>query len=68
MVIRNKPPKPARKPARKRRGEHVQRDPTLWADLRAIANGIPDDALAKLPRDGSINLDHYLYGTPKKEP
>ena len=29
---------------------------------------IPDEELAKLPSDGSINLEHYLYGAPKVEP
>jgi hypothetical protein len=67
MVIR-RTSKPARKPAPKRKSENVQRDPTLWADLLAIANRIPEESLKKLPRDGSRNLDHYLYGTPKKDP
>jgi hypothetical protein len=68
MAIRSKPSKPSREPARKRKSDHVQRDPTLWSDLRAIAAEVPDEELAKLPTDGARNLDHYLYGTPKKDP
>ena len=29
---------------------------------------IPPDVLRKLPRDGAAQHDHYLYGTPKREP
>lgn len=31
----------------------------LWADL-------PPDALAKLPTDGASQVDHYVYGLPKR--
>jgi hypothetical protein len=30
----------------------------IWADL-------PDDA--RLPKDGLDQIDHYVYGTPKRE-
>lgn len=39
---------------------------TLVEDLRAIAETAPASEWAKLPRDFSENLDHYLYGSPKK--
>jgi hypothetical protein len=68
MAIRNKPSNPTRKVVRKRSRTHVQRDPTLLADLLAIANSIPAESLARLPRDGALNHDHYIYGTPKKYP
>lgn len=47
-----------RKPARWRPPERIQRDPTLWEDLRAIG----------LPRDGASDPDYYIYGTSKKDP
>ncbi len=31
-----------------------------------IAKEAPSSELEKLPRDGGENLDHYLYGAPKK--
>jgi hypothetical protein len=67
MTIR-KPSKPARKPARRRKSEDIQRDPTLWEDLLAIARSIPEEERKRLPTDGGRNADHYLYGTPKKDP
>jgi hypothetical protein len=68
MAIRNKPSKPSRKPARKRKSDHVQRDPTLLSDLRAIGDSLPPESRALLPRDGAMNHDHYISGTPKKYP
>ena len=34
--------------------------------LAEIAVGIPTTELAKLPPDFTDQLDHYLYGTPKR--
>ena len=31
-----------------------------------VAASIPDEELAKIPPDFSDQLDHYIYGTPKK--
>ena len=30
--------------------------------------GLDEEEVKRMPRDGSINLDHYLYGSPKQEP
>jgi hypothetical protein len=35
--------------------------------LAQIAARIPPQELAKLPADGSKNVDRYVYGTPKEE-
>ena len=32
----------------------------LWRDM-------PEDVRAKLPVDGASQIDHYLYGHPKRE-
>ena len=34
--------------------------------IRDIFKDTPDEEWAKLPKDLIENLDHYLYGTPKK--
>ena len=39
---------------------------TLMEIVREIKESIPDEVLEQLPRDGSLNHDHYLYGAPKK--
>lgn len=40
-----------------------------WLEkILAMADAIPEEELAKIPTDASVNLDHYLYGAPKQEP
>ena len=39
---------------------------TFWDDLADIGLRIPDEELARHPRDGARNLEHYLYGAPKR--
>jgi hypothetical protein len=39
----------------------------IWEVLAERALQIPEEELDKIPHDGSVNLDHYLYGAPKKE-
>jgi hypothetical protein len=40
----------------------------IWDKIEEIMRDVPDDVLASIPTDGSINVDHYLYGSPKKDP
>ena len=40
----------------------------IWEVIDEIMKDVPDEVLEKLPRDGSINHDHYIYGLPKREP
>ena len=48
-------------------GHSVGRVP-IWEKIQAIMDGVPDEVFANIPTDGSINVDHYLYGAPKKQP
>jgi hypothetical protein len=38
----------------------------LLASAKRIAKEAPTAQLKKLPKDGAENLDHYLYGAPKR--
>ncbi|HEV7396459.1 MAG TPA: hypothetical protein VGN86_08110 [Pyrinomonadaceae bacterium] len=40
----------------------------IWDKIEEIMRDVPDKVLASIPTDGSINVDHYLYGSPKKQP
>ncbi|MBI3697430.1 MAG: hypothetical protein HY238_21675 [Acidobacteria bacterium] len=51
-----------RKAATKPRGRSL----TIEEKLRALALEIPKREWKKIPRDLSVNLDHYLYGFPKR--
>jgi len=39
---------------------------TLWEIRKEHLKDIPEEELDKIPTDASVNLDHYLYGAPKK--
>lgn len=41
--------------------------PPFWERIAALAAGIPPEELDKVPTDGAAQLDHYLYGHPKRE-
>lgn len=40
---------------------------TFLSEVQAIQAEVPVEEWDKLPHDGSINHDHYLYGAPKVE-
>ena len=42
--------------------------PNFARNILKIAETIPQEALDEFPPDYSENLDHYLYGMPKKSP
>lgn len=39
---------------------------TPWQMWKEHLKDIPQEELDKIPTDGSVNLDHYLYGARKK--
>ena len=47
-------------------GTDVDRRP-IWEVVDEINAGLPADTWENVPTDGSINLDHYLYGAPKQQ-
>jgi hypothetical protein len=47
-------------------GTNSQPAGTIWQEIREIVQDVPDEEWERLPRDGSANIDHYLYGAAKK--
>jgi len=47
---------------RSRRNAKPEPGTPLWQRLVEIGNRIPDDEIAKFPRDGAERLDEYLHG------
>ncbi len=39
---------------------------TLWDMWKEELKDIPEEEWDDVPTDASVNLDHYLYGAPKK--
>ena len=48
-------------------GTGVDRRP-IWEVVDEINAGLPADTWENVPTDGSINLDHYVFGAPKRQP
>lgn len=40
---------------------------SILEEIDAIVNEVPPAAWDEVPTDGSINVDHYLYGAPKRK-
>jgi hypothetical protein len=40
----------------------------IWEVITELSAQVPMEEWEKLPSDGSVNHDHYLYGAPKQEP
>lgn len=43
-----------------------RRERPIWEVIAEISSQVPDEVWEKVPSDGSLNVDHYLYGAPKK--
>lgn len=41
-------------------------DRPIWERIAYFAASLPEDVVAGWPTDGASQLDHYVYGTPKK--
>ena len=47
-------------------GRRIDQKP-IWDVVEEINAGLPADTWDTVPTDGSIKLDHYLYGAPKQQ-
>lgn len=65
MAIRKPVPREPRAP-RQRPPTTRKRKLNIWEQAIELAKSIPDEEAARAPRDGALNHDHYIYGTPKK--
>ena len=40
----------------------------IWEVIADNMKHVPAEDLALLPKDGASQIDHYVYGVPKREP
>jgi hypothetical protein len=45
----------------------ADRNRPIWEVIAERVKAIPEEELEKIPHDGAVNHDHYLYGAAKKE-
>ncbi len=41
--------------------------PPIWETFEAFADTLPESVAATLPVDGAAQIDHSLYGAPKRD-
>ncbi len=39
---------------------------SVWEIIQDAFKDIPEEEWEKLPKDGAAEIDHYLYGSPKR--
>jgi len=44
-----------------------QTSPPFWERISALSAGASPEELDKAPTDGAAQIDHYLYGHPKRK-
>jgi putative addiction module CopG family antidote len=54
-------------PAAALAGEETAGEP-VWQRVLDLMKDVPDEVFDQIPADASAQLDHYLYGTPKRPP
>jgi hypothetical protein len=43
-----------------------EKSDSIWQKIRARAKNVPEEVWDEMPKDGSEQHDHYLYGADKK--
>ncbi len=38
----------------------------IWEVVEELRKNVPPEEFSRLPRDGAEQLDHYIYGSPKR--
>ncbi len=39
----------------------------IWEVITDIVKAVPDEVFERLPKDGASQVDHYVYGLPKRD-
>lgn len=42
-------------------------DRPIWEVIADIMKDVPDKVFDRLPKDGASQIDHYIYGLPKRD-
>ena len=63
--LRQAPPEVA-EPTTNGREEAPAERKSIWERILERSASIPDEEWDKIPVDSSAQLDHYIYGTPKR--
>jgi hypothetical protein len=39
----------------------------IWETITDLMKDVPDEVFERLPKDGASQVDHYIYGLPKRD-
>ena len=39
----------------------------IWESITDLMTCVPDEVFENLPKDGASQIDHYIYGFPKRD-
>ena len=39
----------------------------IWEVITDLMKDVPDEVFDRLPKDGASQVDHYIYGLPKRD-
>jgi hypothetical protein len=39
----------------------------IWEVITDLMKNVPDEVFDRLPKDGASQVDHYIYGLPKRD-
>lgn len=57
-----------RENGRQERDQKEEAPKPIWEEIIEASSRIPDEELEDLPTDLAANVDHYVYGLPKRTP
>jgi hypothetical protein len=58
---------PARSLDQQKAAVSVTDERPIWEAITAIMKDVPDEVFDRLPTDGASQVDHYIYGLPKRD-
>lgn len=47
-------------------GNAARTNKPIWEVVDELRKSVPPEEFAKLPKDGAEQLDHYIYGSPRR--
>jgi len=50
----------------KEKGKEEPQQKPFWERIVERSKEVPDEVWEELPKDGAAEIDHYLYGSPKR--
>jgi hypothetical protein len=47
--------------------QNLDDEQPIWEVITDLMKNVPDEVIDQLPKDGASQVDHYIYGLPKRD-